>query len=144
MDRKRVEYFSISFIWIIIAILWLSIIAFSEIPSSSGQVDIEIITEDSSLIQQEKDKRQATATPQDSSVHHNQLSEKEGKRGSCVNVNSAKLEQLDDLPGIGPVLAQRIIDSRKADTQYENADQLLEIKGIGPATVKKISPFICF
>lgn len=55
-----------------------------------------------------------------------------------VNINSATLAELDTLPGIGPAYARRIIDYRQANGPYVSIEQLLEIKGIGPATLNKI------
>lgn len=51
-----------------------------------------------------------------------------------IDINSATLSQLDELTGIGPAYAQRIIDGRP----YSSIDDLDRIKGIGPATLQKI------
>jgi len=51
-----------------------------------------------------------------------------------VDINTASLQQLDNLTGIGPTYAQRIIDGRT----YSSVDDLLKVKGIGPATLQKI------
>lgn len=53
---------------------------------------------------------------------------------SAVDINAASLKELDTLAGIGPVLAQRIIDNRP----YYTLEDLLQVKGIGPATLQKI------
>ncbi|MDT4944677.1 MAG: competence protein ComEA, partial [Pseudonocardiales bacterium] len=50
-----------------------------------------------------------------------------------VNLNTASLEQLDALPGVGPVLAQHILDWRAAHGQFSSVDQLKDVSGIGPA-----------
>ena len=51
-----------------------------------------------------------------------------------ININSATLQQLDELTGIGPVMAQRIVDARP----FSSVDDLLRVKGIGPVTLQKI------
>jgi competence protein ComEA len=50
-----------------------------------------------------------------------------------VNLNTATLEQLDGLPGVGPVLAQHILDWRAAHGRFDSVDQLREVSGIGPS-----------
>ena len=56
--------------------------------------------------------------------------------GAPVNVNTATLEELDTLPGVGPKTAQLIVEGRP----YATVDDLLRVKGIGPATLGKIKP----
>jgi competence protein ComEA len=56
-----------------------------------------------------------------------------GAAGGKVNLNTATLEQLDGLPGVGPVLAQRILDWREANGPFTTVDQLREVTGIGEA-----------
>jgi competence protein ComEA len=53
--------------------------------------------------------------------------------GALLDLNSATLEQLDGLPGVGPVLAQRIIDFRTEHGRFTAVDELQEVPGIGPA-----------
>lgn len=59
-----------------------------------------------------------------------------------ININTADLELLQTLDGIGPVLAQRIVDWRDAGGVFETPEDLMEIYGIGEATVKQIREFI--
>jgi competence protein ComEA len=49
-----------------------------------------------------------------------------------VNLNTATLDQLDALPGVGPVLAQRILDYRTQNGPFTTIDQLQEVPGVGP------------
>ena len=59
-----------------------------------------------------------------------------------VNINSAGLNELQRLPGIGPALGQRIIDFRKEHGRFTSADQLDQVKGIGPKKLAKIKPLV--
>jgi competence protein ComEA len=59
-----------------------------------------------------------------------------------ININQASSSQLESLPGIGPVYAQRIVDYRNKIGRFNSAQQLLEISGIGPRTLEKIAPEI--
>ncbi|GAA3131256.1 hypothetical protein GCM10010530_60110 [Kribbella aluminosa] len=52
--------------------------------------------------------------------------------GTTVNLNTATIDQLDTLPGVGPVLAQRILDYRTQNGPFTTIDQLQEVPGVGP------------
>lgn len=53
--------------------------------------------------------------------------------GTPLNLNTATLQQLDELPGVGPVLAQRILDYRTQHGAFRSVEQLREVGGIGEA-----------
>ena len=53
--------------------------------------------------------------------------------GGLLDLNSATVADLDALPGIGPVLARRIVDHRTAHGPFTSVDQLDDVNGIGPA-----------
>lgn len=59
-----------------------------------------------------------------------------------VNVNTASASELEALPGIGPVLAQIILQYRQEHGPFRTVDALLLVPGIGPATLDKIRGFI--
>jgi competence protein ComEA len=56
-----------------------------------------------------------------------------------VNLNTATAAQLDTLPGIGPVLAQRIVDYRSQQGRFTTVDQLDDVPGIGPALYGRLA-----
>ena len=61
---------------------------------------------------------------------------------TTVDLNAASVAQLDALPGVGPVLAQRIVDWRTAHGDFSTVDQLREVSGIGDAKFASIKPHV--
>lgn len=59
-----------------------------------------------------------------------------------LDPNKATSEQLQTLPGIGPVLAARIIEYRETVSQFVILEDLLAVKGIGEKTLAKIRPYL--
>ena len=56
-----------------------------------------------------------------------------------IDINTATVAQLTHLNGIGPAIAKRIVNYRSENGEFTNPDQLLEVRGIGPKTLEKIS-----
>lgn len=65
-----------------------------------------------------------------------------GSAGSMININSAGVEELNTIPGIGPVLAQRIIDYRAQYGAFSSPEEIQNVSGIGPKTYEKMAEYI--
>lgn len=61
---------------------------------------------------------------------------------SAININKANSAQLQNLNGIGPTKAQEIIKYRKAHGGFKSVDELVNVKGIGPKTLKKLKTHV--
>ena len=59
-----------------------------------------------------------------------------------VNINTADKEMLSSLPGVGPVIADRIIENREKNGPFKNNEEITKIKGIGEKTFQKIKDLI--
>ncbi len=59
-----------------------------------------------------------------------------------ISVNNVDVSELEDLPGIGPSLANRIVEYRNTYGKFKNLESLKNVKGIGDKLFHKILPFI--
>jgi competence protein ComEA len=66
----------------------------------------------------------------------------EGVPNGTVNVNTATLEELQLLPGVGESRARAMIETRKQRGGFKSVDDLLEVKGIGTASLEKLRPYV--
>jgi competence ComEA-like helix-hairpin-helix protein len=64
------------------------------------------------------------------------------KINSKININSASNKELENLPGIGPVLANRIVQLRESKGKLKKLDELLEVRGIGLKKLEAIKKWV--
>ena len=62
--------------------------------------------------------------------------------GAKVSLAVATVEQLDELPGIGPVTAQKIVDWRSTHGPFRSVDDLDDVPGIGPARIEQLRDLV--
>jgi competence protein ComEA len=65
-----------------------------------------------------------------------------GVASGPVHLNAATLEQLDSLPGVGPVTAQKILDYRQKHGSFSSVDELDAVPGIGPARMEQLKDLV--
>ncbi len=63
-------------------------------------------------------------------------------QGGKVNLNTAGVEELDALPKVGPVLAQRIVDWRKEHGPFTSIEELDAVDGVGPKMLETLLPLV--
>ena len=61
---------------------------------------------------------------------------------ALININTASETELETLSGVGPVTAAAIIDYRTQNGPFATVDDLIDVSGIGPATLEQIRPFV--
>ncbi len=66
----------------------------------------------------------------------------EGSSGTVIDLNTADQAALETIPGVGPVTASAILAYRDEIGGFEAIDQLLEVTGIGPATLESMRPYV--
>jgi len=62
------------------------------------------------------------------------------ERPAVVNLNTATPDELEALPGIGAKKAEAIVEARKARGGFKSVDELVDVRGIGPAQLEKLRP----
>ncbi|MEO8276500.1 MAG: helix-hairpin-helix domain-containing protein [Thermoanaerobaculia bacterium] len=62
--------------------------------------------------------------------------------GKVVNVNTASASEFQLLPHIGPSVAAKIVEHREKNGNFKTLDDLMLVRGIGPATYEQLKPFV--
>jgi competence protein ComEA len=65
-----------------------------------------------------------------------------GPAGPLVSLSSATVEQLDELPGVGPITAQKIVDYRTEHGPFASVDDLDAVPGIGPTRIEQLRDLV--
>lgn len=104
----------------------------SQVPQARAQPDPVAVPEDESLSTEA-----ASGEPSIQSQRPGRA-----RAPSRLDLNRATVEQLQALPGIGAVLAQRIVERRRARGSFRTVDELREVKGIGVKKLKQLQPLV--
>ncbi|MFU8812607.1 MAG: ComEA family DNA-binding protein [Balneolaceae bacterium] len=155
---SRAERITISFLMISAVGLHTLTGMMSPTPSYSPEeyaVLEQIFLERSSSIQQEREKvdlryepllaaetRSVTEPAMISSEADTVQTDEEASLQEPININTADAETLQLLPGIGPAYAQRIIEWRAEHGAFQTKEQLMDVRGIGPARLEAIRELI--
>ncbi len=78
----------------------------------------------------------------DTSIAYTESSTNPTTNSSLININTADNEELDLLPGIGPILSQRIIDYRLQNNNFKSVDDLQNVPGIGDKLFEQIKKLV--
>jgi len=71
-----------------------------------------------------------------------ETNEGESSGGKKININTASAKELEELPGIGPVLAEKIVSYREANGPFKSIDELKKVSGIGEKRFQAIKDLI--
>ena len=85
-----------------------------------------------------------TTSSEESGSSENREESPEAAAGTStlININTATAEELQQLPGIGPAYAGRILEWRVQNGRFTSIDQLIEIRGIGEKRLENIRPLV--
>lgn len=95
---------------------------------------------ENAVLEESVDTPRSTSPKKSRKRHH--ATKKKPAHPPVLNLNSASLSQLQLLPGIGPKMAQRIVDYRKTQGSFSSPEQVMEVKGIGPKKFEKLKAFL--
>ena len=106
--------------------------------TTSKKVQSSISSETSSF---DSSSTSSTVSSHASSQH--ETAPKAPSQSSKININTATLDELDTLPGIGPSKAKAIIEYRESTSMFYYIEDILNVSGIGEKTIEQIKDLIC-
>lgn len=121
-------------LWGLCAVLWL-LVAVDRADSSDTLVSVKDTGVTPAIHHSEPES--AASKPDHSGMRKPASSE-------CININSATVNELTALPGVGPVIAGRIAEYRDKHGPFKRLTDVDRVKGIGPVKLKKLEGRICF
>lgn len=139
--RQKTRFLLAGLVWCMAAMAWAGLWFFVRRSGAGPRVEIVQLLSESdsaSVVETAPQERRRDIDDADTT-------EQVGDKGSgvCCNVNTATPEQLTALPGIGPVIAERIMVSR--DTlSFSSLKDLRRVKGIGPKKATALDSLVCF
>ena len=80
----------------------------------------------------------ALAAPTGAAASQEKPAEAKAAPAQTVNINTAPVEQLERLPGVGPTTAARIVEYRQKNGGFKKVEELMNVKGIGEKTFLKM------
>ena len=92
---------------------------------------------------QEKEEVNINSESSNYIISSNNTKTNENSNGQKGNIKNADESELDELPGVGPSTAQKIIQYRKENGEFKSIDELKNVSGIGEAKFQKIKDLIC-
>lgn len=90
----------------------------------------------------------ASSTPEEATIEEEEIVpfeeeyEPEAVGAGRINLNTATSEELQSLPGVGPVMAERILEYRDSYGAFQSTQELLEVSGIGEKTLEQLQDLI--
>ena len=115
----------------------------ARLPSTGADSGRPAATQDSGYLSTGTDSGRPAATQESGHVAVGADAKSASAAGNLlIPVNTASASELQKLPGIGPKLAEAIIEYRTRSGPLERVEQLLEVKGIGPAKLVRIRPLV--
>lgn len=84
-----------------------------------------------------------SSTDKDEQSSNTANNEGENNQSDKINLNTADLNQLDEIPGVGPATANKILSYREENGNFKSINQIKEVSGIGDKKFENMKDFIC-